>query len=61
MPKLKREVAALLNVCIILGGGDGVLAHIRQLKDVSNIPRAKEFDRATSWARQKLAERRRAE
>ena len=60
-PKLKREVAALLNVCIILGGGDGVLAHIRQLKDVSNIPRAKEFDRATSWARQKLAERRRAE
>ena len=35
-PKLKREIAALLEVCIILGGGDGVLAHIRDLKDVSN-------------------------
>jgi hypothetical protein len=60
-PKLKREVAALLNVCIILGGGDGVLAHIRELKDVSNVPVAKEFDRAARWARQKLARRRRAE
>jgi hypothetical protein len=57
-PKLKREIAALLEVCIILGGGDGVLAHIRDLKDVSNVPAAKEFDRATRWAKQKLAERR---
>ncbi len=32
-PKLKREIAALLEVCIILGGGDGVLAHIRDLSD----------------------------
>ncbi len=31
-PKLKRELAALLEVCIILGGGDGVLAHIRDLR-----------------------------
>jgi hypothetical protein len=57
-PKLKREIAALLEVCIILGGGDGVLAHIRDLKDVDNLPLAKEFDRATRGARQKLAERR---
>ena len=60
-PKLKREIAALLEVCIILGGGDGVLAHIRDLKDVSNAPPAKEFDRAARWAKQKLAERRQSE
>jgi hypothetical protein len=60
-PKLKREIAALLEVCIILGGGDGVLAHIRDLKDVDSLPPAKEFDRAARWARQKLAERRQPE
>ena len=60
-PKLKREIAALLEVCIILGGGDGVLAHIRDLKDVSNLPPAREFDRAARWARQKLAQRRQSE
>jgi hypothetical protein len=60
-PKLKREIAALLEVCIALGGGDGVLAHIRDLKDVTNAPPPKEFDRATRWARQKLAERRQSE
>jgi hypothetical protein len=60
-PKLKRELAALLEVCIILGGGDGVLAHIRDLKDVSNLPPDKEFDRAARWARRKLAERRHSE
>ena len=60
-PKLKREIAALLEVCIALGGGDGVLAHIRELKDVDNLPAAKEFDRAARWARQKLAERRQSE
>jgi hypothetical protein len=60
-PKLKREIAALLEVCIILGGGDGVLAHIRDLKDVSNAPPAKEFDRAARWAKQKLAARRQSE
>ena len=60
-PKLKREIAALLEVCIILGGGDGVLAHIRDLNDVSNVPPAKEFDRAARWAKRKLAECRRRE
>jgi hypothetical protein len=60
-PKLKREIAALLDVCIILGGGDGVLAHIRDLKDVSSVPPAKEIDRAARWVKRKLAERRRSE
>src|SRR5260370_19133080 len=39
-PKLKREIAALLKVCILLGGGDAVLAHIRDLNDLSNVPPA---------------------
>ena len=60
-PKLKREIAALLDVCIILGGGDGVLAHIRDLKDMSDLPPAEEFDRAARWAKRKLAECRRRE
>jgi hypothetical protein len=60
-PKLKREIAALLDVCIILGGGDGVLAHIHDLKDVSDLPPAEEFDRAARWAKRKLAECRRRE
>jgi hypothetical protein len=60
-PKLKREIAALLEVCIALGGGDGVLAHIRDLKDVDKLPAAKEFDQAARWAKHKLAERRKSE
>lgn len=60
-PRLKREVAALVEACILLGGGDGVLAHIRDLKDVSDGPPAKEFDRAARWARRNLAERRQSE
>jgi hypothetical protein len=60
-PTLKREIAALLEVCILLGGGDGVLAHIRDLSDVSHVPRVEEFDRAARWVKRKLAERRRSE
>lgn len=59
-PKLKREIAALLEVCILLGGGDGVLAHIRDLKEVGDVPPAKEFDRAARWVKRKLAQRQRA-
>ena len=55
-PKLKREIAALLEVCIILGGGDGVLAHIRDLKDVSDVPPVEEIDRAARWVKRKLTE-----
>ena len=59
-PKLKPEIAALLEVCILLGGGDGVLAHIRDLKDLSEAPAMKEFDRAARWVKRKLSERRQA-
>jgi hypothetical protein len=60
-PKLKREIAALLNACILLGGGDVVLAHIRDLKEVSEIPPNAEVDRAARWVKRKLTERRRAD
>ena len=41
-----------------MGGGDGVLAHIRDLKDVSDVPPVEEIDRAARWVKRKLAERR---
>ena len=56
--RLKREIAALVDVCIFLGGGDGVLSHIRDLDDMGNVPATAEFDRAARWAKQKLAQRR---
>jgi hypothetical protein len=58
--KLKREIAALVDACIFLGGGDGVLAHIRDLKDIKNVPATDEFDRAARWVKRKLAERQRS-
>jgi hypothetical protein len=58
--KLKREIAALVDVCIFLGGGDGVLSHIRGIDDMANVPAPAEFERAARWVKQKLAERRRA-
>ncbi len=61
VPKLKPQVAALLEACILLGGGDGVLAHIRGLKNMGDAPPDTEFDRAARWMKRKLAERRRNE
>jgi hypothetical protein len=58
--RLKREIAALVDVCIFLGGGDGVLSHIRGIDDMANVPAAAEFDRASRWVKRKLVERRRA-
>jgi hypothetical protein len=58
--KLKREIAALVDVCIFLGGGDGVLAHIRNLDDMANVPATAEFDRAARWVKRKLVQRRRS-
>jgi ATP-dependent DNA ligase len=58
-PLLARK--EILIAFFFLGGGDGVIAHIRELTDLSNISPPKEFDRAARWAKQKLAARRRAE
>jgi hypothetical protein len=57
-PRLKPEIAALLDVCILLGGGDGVLAHIRGLKEINDTIPVKDFERAARWVKQKLAQHR---
>jgi hypothetical protein len=58
--KLKREIAALVDVCIFLGGGDGVLAHIREATDLQHVPAPAEFERAVRWVKRRLANRRRS-
>jgi hypothetical protein len=60
VPKLKPQIAALLEVCILLGGGDGVLAHLRGLTDMGDVPPAAVVDQAARWMKRELAERRRA-
>ena len=58
-PKLKREIATLVDACIRLGGADVVLAHIRGLERDREVP-LDEFIRAARWAKQKLVEQRKA-
>jgi hypothetical protein len=53
--KLKREIATLLDVCILLGPPDGVLAHIRGLKRARKNLSVRQFDQAVRWAKPKLA------
>jgi hypothetical protein len=57
-PRLKREIAALVDAAILLGGADVVLGHIRELEE-SNVPTIKEFNKAATWAKKKLAQQRR--
>jgi hypothetical protein len=56
-PRLKKELASLVDVAILLGGADVVLGHIRELKE-GNIPTVKAFDQSARWARQKLSKHR---
>jgi Protein of unknown function (DUF3102) len=57
-PKLKREIATLVNACLAIGGADVVLAYIRSLEDMSNIaPTVKELQQAALWAKQKIGTR----
>jgi hypothetical protein len=53
--KLKGPVATLVDVCLLLGEADCVLAHIRDLKAARNEPTVKMFDEAVRWAKPKLA------
>jgi hypothetical protein len=53
--KLKGPVATLVDVCLLLGEADCVLAHIRSLKAERNEPTVKMFDEAVRWAKPKLA------
>ena len=58
MPKLKPEIAVLTDVCIRLGGGDAVRAHLRDLKIAPEVPANGKFDGAVRWVKQRLANER---
>jgi hypothetical protein len=57
-PKLKREIATLVDASILLGHSDCVLAHIRRLKRERESLPVEEFERAARWAKQALAKQR---
>src|SRR5262249_47569691 len=57
LPKLKREIATLVDVGIELGGADCVLAHIRSLKRARGDLSVEMFDQAVRWAKPQLEER----
>jgi hypothetical protein len=53
--KLERETATLVDVSILLGGADCVLAHIRRLKRARKNLTIQVFEQAVRWAKPKLA------
>ena len=53
--KLNPEIATLLDVCILLGPPDGVLAHIRGLKRARKNLTVQKFEQAVRWVKPKLA------
>jgi hypothetical protein len=53
--KLGREVATLVDVCILLGQADRVLDHIRRLKRARKNLTVEMFEQAVCWAKPKLA------
>jgi hypothetical protein len=58
VPRLKPEIAVLTDVCIRLGGGDAVRAHLRSLKIAPEVPANGKFDGAVRWVKQRLAKER---
>lgn len=53
--KLKREIATLVDVCILLGQPDCVLAHIRSLKRARKNLTVQMFEQAVRWAKPQVA------
>jgi hypothetical protein len=53
--KLKREIATLVDVCILLGQSDCVLAHIRSLQQAKQNLTVQMFEQAVRWAKPQLA------
>jgi len=53
--KLGREIATLVDVCILLGQPDRVLDHIRRLKRTKKDLTVQMFEQAVRWAKPKLA------
>jgi hypothetical protein len=58
VPKLKLEIAVLTDVCIRLGGGDAVRAHLRRLKITPEVPDDEKLDGALHWVKRRLAKER---
>jgi hypothetical protein len=59
--KLGREIATLVDVCILLGQADRVLDHIRRLKRAKKNLTVQMFEQAVRWAKPKLAKQKGAE
>jgi hypothetical protein len=55
--KLKREIATLVDVCILLGQSDCVLAHIRSLKRARKNLTVQMFEQAVRWAKPQLTKK----
>jgi hypothetical protein len=56
--KLKPEIAVLTDVCIRLGGGDAVRAHLGRLKITPEAPHNEKLDGAVHWVKRRLAKER---
>jgi hypothetical protein len=52
--KLGREIATLVDVCILLGQADRVLDHIRRLKRAKKNLTVQMFEQAVRWAKPQL-------
>ncbi len=52
--KLKREIATLVDVCILLGQPDCVLAYIHSLRRARKDLSVQVFDQAVRWAKPQL-------
>jgi hypothetical protein len=55
---LDDPLTLLVDVSMLLGGGDAVLAHIRRLKRLANAPSDEAVDKAVDWVKRKLARQR---
>ncbi len=53
--KLKREIATLVDACLLLEEADCVLAHIRSLKQARQNLTVQMFEQAVRWAKPQLA------
>ncbi len=54
-PKLRKELRSLIDAAIVLGGGDVVLAYIRDIPDIRELkPTTNEIDSSAHWVKQRL-------
>jgi hypothetical protein len=54
-PRLRQELATLVNAAIVLGGGDCCLHHLNSIDDIRDIkPTPAEVSKAADWVKEKL-------